>query len=733
MRLSVLSSAVRYSLAISGLGLFSSHVFANTEPMPEATLDEIVVTASADASKTGLSSAYQGGQVATGSRVGILGNQSTMETPFATTAYTNDYLKDKQTTTLGDALKRDSGVRVARGFGNFQDTYFMRGFITYADQTMFNGLYGILPRQQIATPLFERVEVLRGASAMANGATPGGGNVGGTVSLLPKRAGNEPLNEVTVSYGAGNRGQIATDIARRFGEDDAFGVRVNALYGGDKTAVDDEASSLGMASVGVDYRQDNLRVSSDLGYQNNELDRPRPSVTLAGTTTVPKAPNGDKNWAQPWTFSNEKDVFGTLRAEYDVKPNLTTYMAYGFRNGKESNATANLTVNQNNGDGTIYRFDNERKDQVNTGEIGVKGKFNTANVSHQWAVSANAFKHTEKGAYLFDLKTSPSNLYQPTQYANYPFLSAFASGDMKNPQRTGETKLQSVGVVDTMGFMQDKLQVTLGARHQSLESTSYNADTQAETAHYDESKITPMAGVLYKLNPSVSLYANYTEGLAEGDRSYDQTATNYGIPLAPKVSKQTEIGAKYDSGVIGGGIALFNTKQPRAYLHDNGNGTKTFGTYGENQHQGVELNVYGSPTHNTRLLGGLSYINAEQKDTGDTASNGKDVIGVPKLQGNIGLEYDVSQIDGLTLTGDVLHTGKRYADANNTLAVDGATTLNLGARYQTKFGTTPVTLRGDIENVTDKNYWSSVGGYPGQGYLNAGQPRTVKLSASFKF
>ena len=56
---------------------------------------------------------------------------------------------------------------------------------------MYNGLYGILPRQYIATELFERVEVQRGASAFLNGMAPGGNNIGGTVSVLPKRASNE--------------------------------------------------------------------------------------------------------------------------------------------------------------------------------------------------------------------------------------------------------------------------------------------------------------------------------------------------------------------------------------------------------------------------------------------------------------------------------------------------------------------------------------------------------------
>ena len=62
----------------------------------------------------------------------------------------------------------DPTVRVARGYGNFQEAYFIRGFAAESDDTMYNGLYGILPRQYIATELFERVEVQRGASAFLN-------------------------------------------------------------------------------------------------------------------------------------------------------------------------------------------------------------------------------------------------------------------------------------------------------------------------------------------------------------------------------------------------------------------------------------------------------------------------------------------------------------------------------------------------------------------------------------
>ena len=90
-------------------------------------------------------------------------------------------------------------------------------------------------------------------------------------------------------------------------------------------------------------------------------------------------------------------------------------------------------------------------------------------------------------------------------------------------------------------------------------------------------------------------------------------------------------------------------------------------------------------------------------------------------------------VTGLTLTGDVIHTGARYADMANTLKVDGYTTLDLGARYKTKFADQDVTLKGVVTNVTGEDYWQSVGGLAGYGYLNAGEPTAVKVSATFDF
>ncbi|PZQ66384.1 MAG: TonB-dependent siderophore receptor, partial [Variovorax paradoxus] len=55
-------------------------------PAPSGTLSTVTVEASADASAEGLAKPFAGGQVARGGRVGILGTQDVMETPFSSTS-----------------------------------------------------------------------------------------------------------------------------------------------------------------------------------------------------------------------------------------------------------------------------------------------------------------------------------------------------------------------------------------------------------------------------------------------------------------------------------------------------------------------------------------------------------------------------------------------------------------------------------------------------------------------
>ena len=170
---------------------------------PVQALAPVTVRASADASAGGLRAPYAGGEVARGGRVGILGSQDVMDTPFNFINYTQTLIQEQQAASIADVLQNDPAVRMKRGFGNFQQVYVIRGFPVFSDDMAYNGLYGWLPRQYLAAEIVERDEVLHGASAFLNGAAPGGSGLGGPINVMPKRAPNEALTEAGLGVESG--------------------------------------------------------------------------------------------------------------------------------------------------------------------------------------------------------------------------------------------------------------------------------------------------------------------------------------------------------------------------------------------------------------------------------------------------------------------------------------------------------------------------------------------------
>ncbi|TXD82369.1 TonB-dependent receptor [Mitsuaria sp. TWR114] len=695
-----------------------------------------VVTVSATADKQGLSKAYAGGQVARGGRAGILGTKDNLETPFSITAYTNELIQDRQARSVAEVLQNDPGIRAARGFGNFQEAYFIRGFILNSDDVAYNGLYSLLPRQYIASELFERVEVLRGASAFLMGASPNGSGIGGNISLLPKRAPVEPLTRLTVNAGSGGAGGAALDVARRFGPDKATGVRFNAAYRDGGTAVDDEKARTSVVALGVDWRSRDVRLSADLGWQDNQLTRTRPSVTVNGLSAMPALPDNKANYAQPWTYSNERDTFGTLRGEWDLNDAVTAWAAYGARRSKEANRLGNLTVTDAaTGDGTFYRFENGRKDSVDTGEAGLRGKLRTGSVGHEWVVSASVFSLDTKNGYAMDfLNTQPTNLYTPARSALPAFSdSVYVGNSVDDPRLNTRIRNRSVAIGDTLSLLDDSLLITLGLRHQTLKVDSISATVRfldtitpgGVVTTYDRSKTSPVAGIVYRLSRQLSVYGNYIEGLNKGD----SLAAQNGQPardLAPYASKQKEVGLKYDGGRLGFGASYFTTDKPRAVLAQDT-------AQGEDRHRGVELTAFGMATRELKVLGGLTWLDARQHGTGVAATEGKRTLGIARVQANLGAEWEVPALQGLALDARVVHTGKVFADSANTLRVPAWTRLDAGARYLFEVQGTLLTLRARIDNLTNRKYWASAGGYPDQSYLVVGQPRSVNLSLAADF
>jgi iron complex outermembrane receptor protein len=139
------------------------------------------------------------------------------------------------------------------------------------------------------------------------------------------------------------------------------------------------------------------------------------------------------------------------------------------------------------------------------------------------------------------------------------------------------------------------------------------------------------------------------------------------------------------------------------------------------------------PLRGLRLLGGLTLLDASQQVTQGGKNQGKDVIGVPDTQLNIGAEWSVPGVQGLNLNARTVYTSKQYADGANTQQLPSWTRLDIGASYAARILDRNVTFRARIDNVTGKAYWASAGGYPGSNYLIQGAPRTASVSATIEF
>lgn len=716
--------ALMTSVALSTLWTAAPAVAQDTQPAV-TELGEVVVTGS----QVGLKPAFAGGQVATGGRVGVFGAMDVMDTPFATTAYTEELIRNQQARSVADVLQNDPAVRVSKGFGNFQELYIIRGFPVYSDDMTYNGLYGVLPRQFVAPELLERVEVFHGATAFLNGAAPGGSGVGGAFNLVPKRAPNAPLNRLTIGWEGADEIYASADLARRVGADGEWGGRLNLASRAGEGAVDHSETDLKVLGLGVDHRGPRARFSADLGWQSHRIDDPRPQVTPAGA--VPTPPPADSNFAQPWTYTDETQLFGAARGEFDLSDTVTVWAAFGGRSGEEENVLANPRATDA-GALSANRFDNVREDTVWSGDIGVRADLTTGSVDHRLVASASQVQLKSRNAWAGNFGGfAVGTLYDPLVIAAPANVSQ--SGDFNDPQVTERVKSSGLAVADMMSFLDNRLMATIGARYQKIETASYDYFTGAlNDGAYASEAVTPVFALVFKPSDRISLYANYAEALQPG-KIAPQTVngtpvTNAGEVLEPFTSEQMEAGVKYDGGSFGGALSAFRTTRPSESFDG-----AVYSADSEQENRGVELSMFGEPVAGLRLIGGATWLDAEITHALNPALEGKAPIGVPDFQASLNVEWDVTALPGLTLEGRAVHTGSQPVSEDNTVELDAWTRFDAGVRYAFEAGGKPLTLRARVENLADEDQWVAVGGYPGSNYLTLGAPRTWRLSISADF
>nr|WP_245270009.1 TonB-dependent siderophore receptor [Nitrobacter hamburgensis] len=663
---------------------------------------------------------YAGGQVATGASLGLLGNRNVFDTPFSTTSFTEKLIRDQQARTLQDVVNNDASVRTnVPAYSGIQG-FFIRGFPVFAQDIAFNGLYGVADSFSPALEPIERVEVLRGPSTMLSGMPPFG-TIGGTINLVPKRATDLPLTRFTTGFISNAQSYNAIDVGRRFGLNGEWGVRFNGAYQTGHTPIDNQKQEFGVGALAIDYRGDRLRFSADLGYQQLDFNSPLRNRSVLPGFPIPKAPDLRINQQQPWEYRDSNNRSAALRAEYDVSDQLTVYAAYGHSFFHQVYFGGLPSIFNARGD---YRYPirlTPYQTNSDTGEVGLRGQFETGPVKHRIGATVVGLW---QGTGLINIpvgSTITSNIYNP--------VYAPPRSDVGLPRfspTTAERFNRSVAIADTMSFLDDRVELTIGGRWQGIGAKALSPTMGLTTSDANNEAFSPGAGIVVKPIEHLSLYANYVEGLTSTAPPINAVNLNQNFPAA--VSKQVEVGAKYDFGSIAVTVAGFEIKQPSGFLDPT---TMVFALNGEQRNRGLEVNVLGEPIQGLRVLGGVSLIEGVLTKASNPAFNGNTAVGVPAVQFNLYGEYDLPSglAPGVTLTGRVIHTSSQFYDQANTQSIPDWTTLDLGLRYTTTIQRTPVTLRANIQNVTGANYWATTG----RGILSPGAPRTYLLSASFDF
>lgn len=687
-------------------------VLAHPAAAQEAEGNTIVVTAQRDNAT----------EIENGGDAGVLGDKPAEDLPFSIRSFDETLIYNQQPLTIGDVLDNDPTVRTTYGFGNAAEQFVIRGFALFGDDVGVNGLYGIAPRQLIAPELFDEVQVLNGATAFLNGAAPGGSGLGGSVNLQLKRAGAQDMARVTANFvGEGHVG-ASFDVSRRFGSTGQFGLRVNGAYRDGEVSVDREDRRTQVLGAAFDYDGGPFRAVLDMAYQEVRVDSLRPKVTLAGF--IPDVPDSDANYAQDYTYTELSDIFGTLSLEYDLGPDTLLYAKAGVREGDEEGIYGGITVTDPaTGDGTSGYHSFIPYEQSNQSvEAGLRTRFNLGGTSHEMNVGGNAIWQEDRTAYDF-FNPFDTNLYAPARVD--PQATAFVGGDLDDPFPITKRKLSSLFVSDTIGIAGDRVLLTGGVRYQEIAVDGFSYFGGAKTTSYDESRWTPVAGLVVKPTENLSLYANYIEALQQGPTApVDPALSNSGAVLAPRVSQQYEIGGKLAMGPVFASLALYRIERPGEGVTTEG-GQQVFGYVGEARHKGIELTLNGEVAPGLRLIAGMAVNDAK-------LDNGLEVIGVPDFTFNANTEWDLPFLPGATLTGRVTHTGEQPADSTGSLMLEDWTVVDLGARYVFAAGDNPVTLRLTVDNVFDKAYWASAFDVFAPAVLQ-GAPRTVKASASISF
>lgn len=653
--------------------------------------------------------------------------------PLQASVFSAEQIKDSGAQRLSDLIGFDPALSDAYNAEGYWDFLTVRGFVL---DNRYNYRRDGLPiNAETSIPLDNkaRIEVLKGLSGMQAGtSTPGG-----LVNFVVKRPVDASLNSAALEWR--ERGTVtgAIDLSRRFGDADAFGVRLNV---GAAKLDPPQRSAQGERHVVALATEWRLDAATRVELEGETSRRSQPSVpgfSMLGNT-VPDARSVDPRinlnnqaWTKPvvlegdtaslrvthrfdadWTFAIH-GITQRLRSDDRIAFPFGVFDPVAFTCNPCDRFAADGTF-------TLWEFasDNERR-RTDALDASISGRFATGPVRHQAQAGVlRSLYRARFGKQLFDI-AGTGNITGTAQTAP---SAGFLDDNTNRDEQSSELHLRDALSLD------DAATLWLALRRTELHRSSARTDG-SRAIDYAQALTAPFVATSWQLTADHMLYASWGQGVESEVVSNLPLYTNRGEVLSALKSRQFEAGVKGASERFEWGVAGFDIVRPA--FSDIGscdvNDTCTRTLDGNVRHRGIELTATGRLNAWT-LRGGTQWLHARREGSQQPALNGLAPTNVPALTVKAQLGYAVAAWPGLSLMTSAVRESSRKVSPDNSAATPGYTRIDAALRYETRVESSVLTWRAGVDNLTDARAWKESPYQFSHAYLFPLATRTWRLS-----
>jgi iron complex outermembrane recepter protein len=643
------------------------------------------------------------------------------QAPFQATLISSEQLRDRGVTRLSDAVKRDAGVTDSYNTAGYYDALTVRGFKIDNEFNYRRDGLPINAQTAIGLENKESIEVLKGTSGIQAGTSA----PGGLVNYLVKRPTAEPIRRVTLGWGQQDSLLTAVDLSQRFGNDNAFGIRLNA--GAEKLRpqtrnADGERS---LFAIAADWRV-TRRTLVEIEAETSKQSQPSvPGFSMLGDV-VPSPADPDLNlnnqsWSQPVVFrGNTASIRLTQNLTDDWRATahaVTQQLKTDDRVLFPSGCTADNRFDRYCADGTFdaydYRSDNERR-RTDALELALHGQARTGIVGH--AVSTGVLRSVVRNRFY-------QMAYNPIGTGNVDGTAVLTPDPLTFDNTTNLTQGSTEFFVrDALKLPQDWT-VWLGVRH-----TRLKRDTQEDGASVTQSFNTPSIAVSKQIVEGTTAYASWSQGAETRSTPALPKYTNRGTVFPVAKSRQIEFGLKGEQERFSWGTSVFQIVRPE--YPDVGTCSSALNSCtrvrdGDSVHRGIDVNA-GWRSGAWLLQSGVQYLHARRDNSADF--DGKKPVNVPDFTGTASLRYTLPQVTGLSVETGLRAESSRQITPANDAQVGGYGLVDLGARYKQKVDSAELTWRAGVDNIFDKRAWREAPYQFSHVYLFPTEARTFRVT-----